>query len=114
MNILIFGISNVGKSSIGKRIAEKLQYEFIDIDDEIKKYVPRTVLFNFSNVSFMDSSGIGMLLGRYRKIIRTGGTTEMCALNAELKRVFEMSGILKIISIIENNNRDVLKDKFIS
>ena len=38
MNILIFGISNVGKTTIGKKIAEKLQYEFVDIDDEIKKY----------------------------------------------------------------------------
>ena len=38
MNILIFGISNVGKTTIGRIIAEKLQYEFVDIDDEIKKY----------------------------------------------------------------------------
>ena len=38
MNILIFGVSNVGKTTIGKKIAEKLQYEFVDIDDEIKKF----------------------------------------------------------------------------
>ncbi len=31
-------------------------------DDNIKKYMPQTVLFNFEKVSFMDSSGIGMLL----------------------------------------------------
>ena len=47
MNILIFGISNVGKSSIGKRIAEKLQYEFIDIDDEIKKYYGYQMIADF-------------------------------------------------------------------
>ena len=30
-------------------------------DDNIKKFMPQTVIFNFENVSFMDSSGIGML-----------------------------------------------------
>lgn len=32
------------------------------IDDSIKKFSPQTVLFDFENVTFMDSSGIGMLL----------------------------------------------------
>lgn len=32
------------------------------IDDNIKKFSPQTVLFDFENVTFMDSSGIGMLL----------------------------------------------------
>lgn len=38
MNILLFGVSNVGKTSIGKRMAEKLNYDFYDIDDEVKQY----------------------------------------------------------------------------
>ena len=37
MNILIFGISNVGKTSVGKLIASKLNYDFYDLDEEIKK-----------------------------------------------------------------------------
>lgn len=37
MNILIFGISNVGKTSVGKLIASKLNFDFYDLDDEIKK-----------------------------------------------------------------------------
>ena len=71
------------------------------LDDELKKYTPSIVLFNFEKVSFMDSSGIGMLLGRYRKIIRMGGRTEMCSLNSELQRIFEMSGIMKIMPLRE-------------
>lgn len=71
------------------------------LDDELRRYVPSTVLFNFEKVSFMDSSGIGMLLGRYRKIIRNGGRAEMCLLNQDLERIFEMSGINKIIPIRE-------------
>ena len=39
-----------------------------NIDDEIERYIPRKVVFDFSNITFMDSSGIGMLLGRYKLI----------------------------------------------
>ena len=37
MTILLFGISNVGKSTVGKLIAHKLNFDFYDLDDEIKK-----------------------------------------------------------------------------
>ena len=35
-------------------------------DYEIEKYMPRKVIFDFNKVSFMDSAGIGMVLGRYK------------------------------------------------
>lgn len=73
----------------------------IRADDVIRKYLPKKVIFNFENVSFMDSSGIGMLLGRYKQLIRFGGTAEMKNLNQDMKRIFTMSGIFKIIPIIE-------------
>lgn len=37
MKILLFGITNVGKSTIGKMLSKKLNYDFDDIDDEIKR-----------------------------------------------------------------------------
>lgn len=37
MKILLFGITNVGKSTIGKMLSKELNYDFDDIDDEIKK-----------------------------------------------------------------------------
>ena len=37
MNILLFGISNVGKSSTGKVLAQSLGFDFYDLDDEVKK-----------------------------------------------------------------------------
>ena len=70
-------------------------------DDVIRKYLPLKVIFDFEKVSFMDSSGIGMLLGRYKQLIRFGGKAEMKNLNTEMKRIFNMSGIFKIIPIVE-------------
>ncbi len=37
MNILLFGVSNVGKSVTGKLLAQRLEYDFYDLDDEVKK-----------------------------------------------------------------------------
>ena len=73
----------------------------IKTDDVIRKYLPQKVVFNFEKVSFMDSSGIGMLLGRYKQLIRFGGKAEMKNLNNDMKRIFTMSGIFKIIPIVE-------------
>ena len=38
MKILLFGVSNVGKTTIGKLLAEKIKFSFYDLDEEIKKY----------------------------------------------------------------------------
>ena len=70
-------------------------------DDFIRKYLPHKVIFDFEDVTFMDSSGIGMLLGRYKQLIRFGGKAEMKNLNNDMKRIFTMSGIFKIIPLVE-------------
>ena len=70
-------------------------------DDAIRKFLPSKVIFDFEKVDFMDSSGIGMFLGRYKQLIRFGGKAEMKNLNSEMKRIFSMSGIFKIIPMVE-------------
>ena len=70
------------------------------IDNEITRFLPRKVIFDFSNVSFMDSAGIGMLLGRYKVIKMLGGNLELSNVNNQVRKVFEISGILKIIPIV--------------
>ena len=68
-------------------------------DNEITRYMPRKVILDFHNVSFMDSSGIGMVLGRYKMIKMLGGSLEMMNVNSSIKKIFEMSGITKICHI---------------
>ncbi len=68
-------------------------------DNEITRYMPRKVVFDFNKVSFMDSSGIGMIIGRYKTANMLGGIVEMTNVKPSVQKIFEMSGVLKIIPI---------------
>ena len=70
-------------------------------DYEIQIHIPKKVIFDFENVNFMDSSGIGMIIGRYKLTSMFGGKTSMINVKPVIKKVFEMSGILKLIPIEE-------------
>lgn len=66
-------------------------------DNEIERYMPKRVIFDFNSVSFMDSAGIGMLIGRYKIVNMFGGKMELANLSSSIKRIFEMSGVLRLI-----------------
>lgn len=63
----------------------------------------RYIIFDFAETVFMDSSGIGMIMGRYRQIYMLGG--EICAVhvNERVKKILTMSGVTKIMEIIEED-----------
>ena len=83
---------------IDHHIVEKIRRK---VDDEITRYMPRKTIFDFSRVSFMDSAGIGMIIGRYKMMKLIGGETEIINISPNVKRILEMSGINKIISMKE-------------
>ena len=67
------------------------------LDNEIEKYMPKEVIFDFSNVSFMDSAGIGLIIGRYKLANMLGGQVRVANMTTPVKKIFEMSGMSKII-----------------
>lgn len=71
------------------------------IDDDITRYMPRKVIFDFDSVTFMDSAGIGLIIGRYKFTNMLGGKLEVANLTQSVKKIFEMSGILKLIPIAQ-------------
>lgn len=73
----------------------------IQIDNEISRYSPKKVIFDFSDISFMDSSGIGMVLGRYKLTKMIGGNFEIINVGSRMKKIFDMSGVSRIIEIKE-------------
>lgn len=84
---------------IDENSTEKLRRK---IDNEITRFMPRKIIFDFGNVSFMDSAGIGMLLGRYKVIRMLGGNLELTNVNKQIEKIFEISGILKIIPLTKS------------
>ena len=66
-------------------------------DYEIERYMPKKIVFDFSSVTFMDSSGIGFIIGRYKFAKMLGCQVELSNLGDSIQKVFEMSGILKLI-----------------
>ena len=83
---------------IDHHIADKIRRK---VDNEITRYMPRKTIFDFSRVTFMDSAGIGMIIGRYKMMKLIGGSLEIENVNEATKKILEMSGILKIIPITE-------------
>ena len=71
------------------------------LDNEIERYMPKEVIFDFNKVSFMDSAGIGLIIGRYKLASILGGKVEVTNLTVPVRKIFEMSGILKIIPEIK-------------
>lgn len=92
--LLIFQITE----EIDHHSSEKIRTR---ADFEIQKYIPKKLIVDFEKVNFMDSAGIGMILGRYKMVTMFGGTMYMINVNPSVRKVFEMAGITKIIPIIE-------------
>lgn len=75
-------------------------------DYEIQRFMPKRVIFDFNRVVFMDSAGIGLVIGRYKTASSFGGKLEMVNVNDNLRRIFEMAGILKMIPIVDSLEKE--------
>lgn len=60
------------------------------------------IIFDFTGVGFMDSSGIGLIMGRYKKVMFLGGRAAVCNVGHTVNRIFTMSGLYQIIEKYDN------------
>ncbi|WP_312092430.1 anti-sigma F factor antagonist [Niallia sp.] len=68
----------------------------------IESYNIRHIILNLEHLSFMDSSGLGVILGRYKQIKQLGGEMVICAISPSVQRLFDMSGMFKIMKLETN------------
>ena len=68
-----------------------------ELDNHLADPMIRHLILDFSNLTFMDSSGIGVLLGRYRILRERGGSMGVIHMNQHIARIFHMSGMDKVI-----------------
>ena len=67
----------------------------------IEKHHIKCVIFDFGETIFMDCSGIGVIMGRYRMVYLLGGEVWAVNANERMKKILTMSGVTKIIQIYE-------------
>ncbi len=63
------------------------------------------IVFDFSRTLFMDSAGIGMLLGRYRQLHVRGGLIFVYRPGKRILRIMELSGLMRFVNICENEEQ---------
>ena len=70
-----------------------------DSDDIIRKKYIRTITFDFSGTAFMDSSGIGLIMGRYRMMGMRGDCIQATGVNSYIEELLHLSGVYKFVEI---------------
>lgn len=77
---------------------ENLKFRVSEIID---KYYIKHIILNFEKLGFMDSSGIGFIIGRYAQIKRRQGKIIICSMNDIIERIFNLSGLKKICLVAQ-------------
>lgn len=75
-----------------------------EIDAAVERAIPDTLVLDLSGVDFMDSSGLGLVMGRLRTMKRTGGSLVVHEPSDEVLRILDMAGLEKYI-VIERKER---------
>lgn len=65
------------------------------------------MVLNLSRVSFIDSSGLGVILGRYRRLQGAAGRLSLVGVSRRLRPVLELSGILSLLPVGERESEVV-------
>ncbi|MBQ7900689.1 MAG: anti-sigma factor antagonist [Clostridia bacterium] len=77
-------------------LAQKIRDE---ADTRILRGRIKKLIFDFSDLRFMDSSGIGLVIGRYKLVKSYGGTVSIVCANMCVNKILHMSGIMRIINV---------------
>jgi|SRR5690554_1189571 len=73
-----------------------------EIQAELKKGVVRNIILNFAGLSFMDSSGLGVLLGRYKELSQWQGRMLAFGLQPTVEKLFRLTGLNRLIPVHPN------------
>lgn len=76
------------------------------IDSTLCANSPDHLIIDLSQVTFMDSSGLGLVLGRYTKATEAGISFRVCGAGERIITMFDMAGLDRIIDYKEKNNEN--------
>lgn len=84
------------KGEVDLETADRLRQE---LEASLDHARPEVLLLDLAGVTFMDSSGLGVILGRYRRLKKQGGRVILSRPQPQVRRLLEISGLGKIMAI---------------
>ena len=75
------------------------------VDSELERRQVRNLVINLGGVSFIDSSGLGSILARYKKLTQNGGRIWIAAPRPPVRKILELSGFPKLIPLFESEKQ---------
>lgn len=104
MNIKMEDFQIIDNCLMVKLPEEVDHYRATYICEKADKYILQDevqhVVFDFEDTRFMDSSGIGIIMGRYRKIACFGGKVYVIHVDRQIKKMLTMSGLTKVVEVL--------------
>lgn len=79
------------------------------LDETLDRGQARNLVFNMARVSFVDSSGLGVLLGRYKRVSKNGGKVFIVSPQPQVRKVLDLSGLLRIMCEFRSENEALEK-----
>lgn len=76
------------------------------IEDAVEEYLPRRCVLDLSGVSFMDSSGIAVILRMDRLLRQTGGALALSGVPGQVRRVLDVAGLTKIVPVLDDREKE--------
>lgn len=75
-----------------------------EIDDTAQRAKPPLLVLDFKDVTFMDSSGIGLVMGRYAQMQELGGELRVVNLSGHIRKVMKLAGLDRL-AVLENGGK---------
>jgi len=80
-----------------------------DVERSLEATRARKLVVSLKSVSFIDSSGLGVLLGRHRRMVELGGRMAIVSVPARIRPVLELSGLFKVIPVYDSEKKALEK-----
>ena len=76
-----------------------------ELDEVIAHSRPELLILDLENVGFMDSSGIGLIMGRHTRMQAVGGMLVVREPNERIMKIFELAGLTRIVSVERESSK---------
>lgn len=112
MNVKTY-IKEINKDVMGINIEGEIDvYTSPGVKESLNDLIQKghyNLIVNLENVSYIDSTGLGVLIGALKKVKEHDGAIKLICTNMQLKKIFDITGLVKIFGIYDNEE-EALKD----